>query len=360
MKYVFAFILFIHAFIHMAGFAKAFDLMRITQLAREISKPAGIAWLAAALVFMAALVLFLMKKDFWWIPAVAAAVISQALVISVWQDAKYGTILNLAVMVAALVSFAVSRFEAGYKKDVMENLRVNNSLPTDLLTEADMAGLPAPVKRYLRYVGAPGKPKVKNMRVRFDVQMRARGKEFSTYTSEQYNFYAEPARLFFMKGKMFGLDVTGYHRFAKGRATMDIRLLGLVKVVNLSGAVLDKTETVTLFNDMCLMAPATLIDKRITWEETGGNTVKAVFNNRGVSVTAVLYFNEPGQLVDFSSNDRTEVSDMKQYPFTTPVSGYRNMNGINIWTNGEAIYEYPGGKFTYGKFFLREIQYNCK
>ena len=231
-------------------------------------------------------------------------------------------------------------------------------MSTDLLKEADLAALPGPVKRYLRYVGALNKPKVKNMRIVFDVQMRAKGKEFVNYTSEQVNFFEEPTRLFFMKGKMFGLDVLGYHRFAKGRATMDIRLLGLVKVVNLSGDVLNKTETVTLFNDMCLMAPASLIDKRIRWEEIDSNSARAIFTNHGVSITATLFFNEKGELVDFMSNDRTEVVEMKQCPFTTPVSEYRNLNGIIIWTNGEAVWEYPDGKFTYGKFTLKEIEYN--
>lgn len=42
---------------------------------------------------------------------------------------------------------------------------------------------------------------------------------------------------------------------------------------------MDKTETVTLFNDMCLMAPATLIDRRIQWQEIDRNSVKATFIN---------------------------------------------------------------------------------
>ena len=51
---------------------------------------------------------------------------------------------------------------------------------------------------------------------------------------------------------------------------------------------------------------------------------------------------------------------MKQYPFTTPVSGYKEMNGMRIWSNGETIWEYPDGKLTYGKFGLKEIEYNLK
>jgi len=121
---------------------------------------------------------------------------------------------------------------------------------------------------------------------------------------------------------------------------------------------MNKTETVTLFNDMCLMVPATLIDKRIKWEPIDSLTTKAVFTNRGISISAMLYFNEAGQLINFTSDDRTAISDMKQYRFSTPVAGYENINGINVMFGGEAIWHYPDGEFVYGKFKLKSIQYN--
>ena len=96
--------------------------------------------------------------------------------------------------------------------------------------------------------------------------MREKGKDWFKATSVQYNFFDEPTRLFFMKGKMFGMTVPGYHRYVEANATMDIRLFGLFPIVKQSGDIMNKAETVTLFNDMCLMVPATLIDKRIQWE----------------------------------------------------------------------------------------------
>ena len=360
MTIIFASILAIHALIHFMGFAKAYQLAELKQLVLPISKPVGMLWMLAALLFLAAVILYLLNSECWWMPALPAIVVSQAVIIISWHDARFGTIANVIILAGALIYMSVLHFEKTFRYDFSENLLTDNSLPTDILTDADINALPGPVKRYLQFTGAVNKPKIKNMRVIFDVLMRGKGKEFVKYTSEQFNFFDDPARLFFMKGKMFGLPISGYHRYVTGIATMDIRLLGLIKVVNLSGAVLNKTETVTLFNDMCLMAPATLIDKRIKWEEIDSNSTRAVFTNHGISVTATLFFNEKGQLIDFESNDRTEVTDMKQYKFTTPVSGYREINGIVIWTNGEAVWEYPDGKFTYGKFTLKEITYNCK
>jgi len=107
-----------------------------------------------------------------------------------------------------------------------------------------------------------------------------------------------------------------------------------------------------------LMAPATLIDSRIQWEAIDGASAKATFTNQGVSISAILYFNEKGQLVDFVSDDRYAVADMKQYRFSTPAGNYKNFNGYNIMSYGEAIWHYPDGKFTYGKFNLQSVEYN--
>ena len=120
------------------------------------------------------------------------------------------------------------------------------------------------------------------------------------------------------------------------------------------------TETVTFFNDLCLFAPGALIDERISWETIDGHSVKAYFENNGVTISAVLQFNEKGQLVNFESNDRYAVSEMKKYPFSTPIKDYKNINGYNVPTFGKAIWQYPDGEFVYGKFNLISIEYNIE
>jgi hypothetical protein len=87
------------------------------------------------------------------------------------------------------------------------------------------------------------------------------------FTSAQYNFMVVLTRLFLMNATMKGLQVAGYHRFNNGNAVMDIRLLSLVQVQDQPGKEMDISETVTFFNDMRCMAPATLIDPGIQWLE---------------------------------------------------------------------------------------------
>lgn len=359
LKFILAFIILIHGFIHFMGFAKAFGYGDMKQLTIPISKPIGAFWMLTAFLFVIAAVLFFLKKDNWWMLATFAVVISQVVIIMSWKDAKFGTIANIIVLVAAIAACGISQFEKTYKRDVQDNFLQNNTMTTDIITDADLQYLPEPVQRYLKYVGVVNKPQVKNVRIVFDGQMRDKGKDWFPFTTEQYNFFDEPTRLFFMKAKMFGMTVPGYHHYMNANAVMDVRIFGLFSIVKKSGDAMNKAETVTLFNDMCLMAPATLIDKRIRWEPIDSHSAKATFTNHGISISAMLYFNEKGQLVNFISNDRYDVNGKQSIPFSTPVYEYKNINGYNMLYKADAVWHYPEGEFTYGRFMLKEIEYNA-
>jgi hypothetical protein len=358
LKYFFAFIMLIHGLIHFIGFAKAYNYSNITQITKDISKPNGLVWFLVAILFVLATLLFLLKKESWPYIAIIAAIISQILIITVWKDAKFGTIANIIVLFGAISSYASYHFEITFKADVVRHMAQTNFIDNNLLAEADIVLLPIAIQKYIRYAGAINKPKVKNMKVVFDGEMRDKGKDFFKFTSVQYNFFDDPTRLFFMKAKMYGASVPGYHCYQNATATMQIKLLGLFDVVNVKGTEMNKAETVTLFNDMCLMAPAALIDKRIEWTAIDSLSTKATFINGVNKITATLYFNEQGQLINFISDDRYAITDMKQYRFSTPVKEYAVTNGINILKYGETIWHYPDGEFIYGKFTLKSIEYN--
>jgi hypothetical protein len=344
-----------HGLIHLLGFLKAFDLAQVNELTLAISRPAGLLWLLAALLLVITAAALALKQRWWWATAIVAALLSQILIVTAWQDARAGTIPNLIILVVALLHLGSVRFEGRYRQDIRHGQERVRGLPAETLTEADLQALPQPVQRYLRYVGVVGQPKVVSMFAEITGEMRQQGRGYFPLTAEQHNFFDRPTRLFFMKGRMFGLTVPGYHRYQDNSATMDVRLFGLLPLVKVD---VFEADTVTMFNDMCLLAPATLIDPRITWQTVDDLTAKGTFTNQGVTISAMLHFNAEGQLVNFASHDRRDVSAMKQHPWSTPVSHYRNLNGYNLPTYGEAIWHYPDGDFVYGKLEINNVAYN--
>jgi hypothetical protein len=358
LRYFFAFVLFMHGIIHFMGFSKAFGYGKFTQLSLEISKTAGVFWIITALLFIGSTIFFLMKVQWWWMVAIIAITLSQVLIFTDWQDAKYGTIANAIILLAVVMSFGEWNFSRSYRADVQQELKRTRTLQPELLTEEDIVILPVLIQNYLRYVGVVDQPKVHNMKVVFEGEMRQKGKDWFHFTSDQFNFFDVFTRLFFMEANMYGMKVPGYHRYKDGKGTMDIRLFGLVPVNKTKGAELNQAETVTMFNDMCLLAPATLIDKRIQWQPVDNSSVKATFTVNEITISAILHFNSKGQLVNFVSDDRYILPGGMRYRFSTPVRAYKNINGYNLNSEGEAVWQYPEGEFTYGKIRIIDVQYN--
>lgn len=234
----------------------------------------------------------------------------------------------------------------------------------EILTEKDLNGLPTLVQKYLRYTGSIGKEKIQNFRLEFYAEMR-KTNESAPMKSDtiQYNFYTNPARHFYLETSMFLIPARVLHSYSKEKASMQVRIANLFNITNISGEELSKTETLTLLNDLCFFAPAALIDKRIQWETIDDTSVKAIFQNGRHKVTAVLFFNKLGELINFTTDERGALQDdntMKYIKWSTPIGNYKDFNGRKVATYGEAIYHYPEGDLTYGKFFLRKIDYNVK
>jgi hypothetical protein len=241
--------------------------------------------------------------------------------------------------------------------------RVNNCSPS-LLLEGDIVHLPEIVKKYIRYVGAIGKEKVFNFRALFSGVIRSKPEDSGMkLKSEQYNFFEEPTRIFYIAAWKMGIPALGLHLYKNEKAIMIIKLLGLFKIVDAKGKEMDQGETVTLFNDMCFMAPASLIDSNIEWETIDPLTVNAVYTNGSIKISAKLFFNEEGALINFISNDRFETADGKtydNYPWSTPVSGYRQSGDRKFPVSAKTIYHRPKGDFCYGEFVIEKIDYNCR
>jgi hypothetical protein len=273
-------------------------------------------------------------------------------------------------VIVALVLFAVMyvfltegpwSFRAQFRRDVAA--RLTRPLVAPVITESDLADLPAPVSRYLRAVGIVGNPRVQNYRLRFRGRIRSSpDTAWMPFVADQQSFADEPARLFLMRARMFGLPVFVFHRLVDGHATMQVKIAGAIPMVDAKGDVMDRSEAVTLFNDMCLLAPGTLLDRHIVWEPVDARTVRAQFANGTQTIAATLHFGDDGLLTNFVSDDRSRSSPdgkvFTQLRFSTPVRDYRDFGDARLAAHGEARWSLPQGEFTYGEFDLMSVSYN--
>ncbi|MBI2417942.1 MAG: hypothetical protein HYV28_08580 [Ignavibacteriales bacterium] len=364
-KVLFIVLIIIHALIHLLGFVKAFKLTDIKELKLPISKIAGVFWLAACLLMLTSIILFAIHNEYWWIFMIPAIIISQMLIIQSWGDAKFGTIANLIILVPllfAILNALPSSYINQFRNET--TIRLNQPVKVQNLNAEDIQHLPGIVQKYLYFTGSVGKPQIWNFKsVNKGVMKRNPESSWIDISAEQYDFFPDNARFFYITSALHGIPFDGYHAFSGDNATMRIKIASLIQVVDAHGEKMNRGETVTLFNDICFMAPSVLADKNIEWECIDSLTIKAVFTNRTQSITALLYFNPKGELVNFISDDRYLSSDgikYESYRWSTPVSSYKEFEGRKVASYGEAIWHLPSGKFSYAKFHLQSIEYNTR
>jgi hypothetical protein len=267
----------------------------------------------------------------------------------------------IAVVVPLMVRAGGLRSE--YRSAVRLELARPQGVATPV-TEADLEALPPIVAAWLRRSGVVGKPRIHSFRATFRSAIR-RGPDqpWMRGTAEQYDFFDPACRLFWMSARRAGIPVHVYHRYAGSGASMRARVAGLLTVADASGETLARSETVTLLNDMFLLAPAALIDAAIEWHNLTSHTVRVRFTNAGHAVSAIVYFDDAGDLVDFESDDRYLIDGETERleRWSTPVTRHRDFDGMRLFAEGEARWiAQDGDEWAYARFELVGIEYNSR
>ena len=183
-----------------------------------------------------------------------------------------------------------------------------------------------------------------------------------TFTGEQHNFTDPRARFFSMQATMRGLPVEALHSYDERGARMRVKLLSLFRVVDASGVNFTRAETVTLFNDMCIMAPATLVDRTIRWRELDARSVEGTFTNGPHTIRAVLLFDDSGALVNFWSDDRPSLAPdgttFVPQRWSTPIGDYRRQGPFRLASRGEGRNATGSGEYAYIQFDRLDVSYD--
>lgn len=361
-RIAFAGTLVLHGVIHLAGFAKAFELAALPQLTQPITRPLGLLWLVAGVLLVVSA--FIPARWFWWVGTVALFFSSIAIIVS-WHDAKLGLILNGVVLLGVGYAFA-AQGPVSLAAEYQRNLRsmITKSRAPLIVTEGDLVTLPAAVQRYLRVTGSIGQPRIVDFRARWKGRIRNSASDpWMPFSAEQANTFGDtPARLFSMNASMKGLPVDIYHRFIDESATFRVRVLSAFTMVNASGPVMNQSETVTVLNDLCMLAPSALLGSALRWEASDARSARVAFTRGDYTVRATLHFNDAGELVDFVSDDRSRASaDGKTFTrerWSTPLSDYRAFGTRKLSSRGKALTHDPNGTFAYAEVELQSIDYN--
>lgn len=362
MKWLFFLLILVHAFIHLLGFLKAFQLAEINQLTQQISKAMGILWLIALLLLFLSAVMFILNNDMWWLPALAGVILSQVLIVLFWSDAKFGTIPNIIILLVAVAAFGDWSFNRNVKNEIEEMLANNHVRGKEILTEEKITQLPSIVQKWLKNSGAVGKEMIHTVYLKQRGKMRMKPEQESWYEAqaEQWFTVDNPAFIWKVKVNMMPLVFfTGRDKFSDGKGSMLIKILSLINIVNSSDDEKVNQGTLQRYLGETVWFPTAAVSPYIKWEEVDSLTARATMTNNGTTGSALFYFNENGDFVKFSTLRYMGTGDEAQLKeWIISMNEYNVYDGIKIPVKGEATWKLDDGDFTWYKLEVYDVKYN--
>lgn len=241
--------------------------------------------------------------------------------------------------------------------------------PGPALTEADLSPLPAPVQRYMRYMGVVGRPRDWSFRLNCDGRFRLKPEDGAWFDIAiwQYNTRPDIARIFRMEGRMNGLlPVVARDTYVRGKGHMLGKLFDVFTVADGQGPEYDLGELVTYLNDAILLAPSMVLGPEATWKEVDENAFDVSLTDRGRTVTARVLLDSEGAPRDFITTDRyvQDPYDPEQPlirgEWHTPVEATQRIDGRAVVTRAKATWHLSKGPYTYAELRIdpARITYN--
>jgi hypothetical protein len=360
-KCIFAGIILVHGLIHFMGFAKAFGYGNITQLTRDISKPAGFFWFITALLFTAGMILFLVKKESWPVIVLIAVVISQILIITVWKDAKFGTLANAIALLVVIPSYANMQFTkmaAVEAKTILAKIPESNKV---IITNEMLSSLPPVVQKWLIRSGVIGKEKMKTVRLKQKGEMRTKPEgKWMDFEAKQYFTVNEPAFVWTADVHMMPLvTLKGRDKFEQGRGAMFIKLLALVKVADAKNTEKVNSATMIRYLSETSWFPAAALSNYIKWETIDSLSAKATMTFNGMSVSGIFRFTNSGDMVGFTADRYYGTDDSAALEkWVVETEDWKDFAGIRIPYKSKVTWKLKAGDFNWAKMELTDLEFN--
>ncbi len=273
---------------------------------------------------------------------------------------KWAAIILISIIILVVSSSAIGGllFERKVTKDVEQMFAESYVKQNEVVTEEDLDGLPEPVQKWLQNSGFIGKEKITAVRLKQKGLIRMSEEQpWLPFEAEQYYTTSVPEFIWHatVKAGPF-LLAKGIDRYQGGEGYMLIKLISLIKVVDVRGAEITQGTMVRYLNEI-MWFPTAALNDYIHWEPIDSTSARAVMEYNGMSVSAIFYFSEDGDLVNFKAERYMDKSGQFEI-WATPIVGHHEFHGNRIPTKGEAVWELESGEFPYIKIEVIDIDYN--
>lgn len=362
MKTALALMILLHGMIHLLGFLKANKLARLDELTLPITPAWGMAYLIAAIILVITALLYYLQFPYWWGLAMIGVILSQILIIYFWQDARFGSITNVIILLMVVVGVANFSFNQTTKQEVEEMLRQENTDPVEVITEDMLGGLPLPVQKWLTYSKITEKPPIRSvyLKQKYQLKMKQEQKDWYKATADQHSTIDPPGFVWNLEMDMMRIiPVVGRDQFKDGKGQMLIKLMSLIPVVNEKGNLKIDQGSLQRYLGEMVWYPSAVLSKYIKWESIDDTSAKATLTYKKTSGSGTFYFDESGEVKTFTAlRYMGSGPDAPLYEWRVDVIETGESDGIRIPTKVSVTWKLHEGDWTWAQLEIVEAKFS--
>lgn len=351
----------IHGIIHLFGFLKAFGISEFNAISQPISKTYGTLWLLTFIFFIITVFFNLIHSDYWWLSGFLAVIASQVLIFNYWSDAKFGTIANLIILLALILSYSSFDFKSKIVKEREKLFESSQSVSEKVITKETISKLPSIIQKWLINNGTISKKPIYNVYLTQELQLKLKPEQttWNCGMAEQYFTIQPPAFNWNINTEMNSiLSIVGRDKFVDGKGEMVIKLLSLIPVANAKNNEKVNQATLQRYLAEIVWFPSASLSEDIKWETIDDNSARAIMEYKGTEGSGEFYFDNNGNFERFVAMRYQDSNDDKPTKWTVTATKTEERNGIKIPIECEASWELESGKWTWLKLKITDIQYN--
>jgi hypothetical protein len=264
------------------------------------------------------------------------------------------------IVAVSVMSIEIGRVVFGRRmeQEVEELFSVRLPDQPTKIGEAEIAHLPEPVQRWLRYAGVVGSERPATVRLKQEGEFRlSEDKDWMPYKAEQYFTTDPPGFIWSASFEMVPLlSVHGRDRYMNGQGDIDMRLLSLIPVAKKVGSGLNQGALLRYLGEI-VWFPGAALGPYITWLEIDSTSAKATMSYQAMTVSATFTFDAQCQVTSITAQRYNDAKG-KNETWTIPIRTHGEFNGIRVPVEGEGAWNYNTGDFTYIRWRITDIECN--
>jgi hypothetical protein len=356
----------IHGIIHLLGFVKEWNLGSAgkftgnasIRFSGNTSKVIGSLWFVAFALLLISAIGYYSRKDWFWIVGVAGLFVSQALIVIYWQDAKWGTAINVILVIVVIFSAARIGFNKMVKNEV-ETLIKSATAEQSVISEEEVSTLPPIIQTWLRKSRVVGKTIPQSIHIIQKGSMRTNpDSKWMPFDAEQY-FTIDPPGFVWnasIHTDKF-VDIVGRDKYENGKGNMLIKAESLIPMANSSGNEIDQGTMIRYMAEICWF-PHAAISRYLTWEQIDKHRARVTMNYNNVTASGIYTFNSDHLPLGFEAERFGEFNGRySKETWSVATTRFNDFNGMTIGNESEVTWKLKAGDFTWLKLEILSNEY---